>query len=283
MYYLIFYSFFTSFPFLYFYFNINIIKELTYLDFLFSYEFIFFFCLGFFIKFPVYFLHFWLPKVHVESPTTGRILLAGILLKFGTLGISRLLGSLFFFKNFYIIFIALLGMIFCCLICFFQRDVKSLVAYSSIVHISFLLICFLIFSSYSKVRSLFIIIRHGFTSRIIFFLVGEFFHRSITRIIYYFNRFFLRSINFCVIFSIFFFFNCGIPPRISFYRELLGVIRRISFSVYFFIFFFLYFFFSFYYSLFLLVNSFFGFYFYNISNFIYIYTFSRLFISLFVF
>ena len=101
--YLIFYAIFTSFPFLYIYFKIEDFPILVYIDFILREEYLIFFFLGFLIKFPVFFLHYWLPKAHVESSTVGSILLAGLLLKFGTLGFSRVLGSLLF-NNLLILF-----------------------------------------------------------------------------------------------------------------------------------------------------------------------------------
>jgi NADH-ubiquinone oxidoreductase chain 4 len=98
----------------------------------------------FFIKFPVYFLHFWLPKAHVEAPTSARMLLAGLLLKLGTGGFLRLI---FLLKYQFVggaFFVALLGRFFCSIMCFFQRDLKALAALSSVNHMSFLLLLLLI-------------------------------------------------------------------------------------------------------------------------------------------
>jgi NADH-ubiquinone oxidoreductase chain 4 len=100
-YYLIFYSILTTFPFLFVYFNFDVFLFIIYLDFIFNWEFVFFLILGFIIKFPIYVLHFWLPKAHVESPSSGSILLAGLLLKFGTIGFIRFLGCIYFL-NLYI-------------------------------------------------------------------------------------------------------------------------------------------------------------------------------------
>lgn len=98
-YYLIFYAAFCSFPFLFVYFKSNFLLVFTYYNFVISWEIFFILRLRFIIKFPIYFLHLWLPKAHVEAPTTARILLAGLLLKLGTAGFLRILGSLNFVHN----------------------------------------------------------------------------------------------------------------------------------------------------------------------------------------
>lgn len=98
-YYLIFYAAFCSFPFLFVYFKRRFYFTFAYFDFFISWEIFFILRLRFIIKFPVYFLHLWLPKAHVEAPTTARILLAGLLLKLGTAGFLRILGRINFIHN----------------------------------------------------------------------------------------------------------------------------------------------------------------------------------------
>lgn len=90
-YYLIFYAVFCSSPFLYVYFCRKFCLFFGYYIVVVSYEIVIFLTLCFLVKFPVYFLHLWLPKAHVEAPTTASILLAGLLLKLGTLGYLRLI------------------------------------------------------------------------------------------------------------------------------------------------------------------------------------------------
>jgi NADH:ubiquinone oxidoreductase subunit 4 (subunit M) len=201
--YLIFYSMLTSFPFLLAYLRLDLEFILVYMDFVISEEVLLFFILGFLIKFPIYFLHYWLPKVHVESPTCGRILLAGLLLKFGTLGFVRFLGSIIYINYLLIVYVALLGMLVCRLVCIFQRDSKSLVAYSSIVHMRFLFLMLLFFSLIRKAAAVLMMLAHGYISVVIFYLVGEFFHINMTRLIYYCNRIFRRRIFICLTFSLF--------------------------------------------------------------------------------
>jgi len=253
-YYLIFYAAFCSFPFLFVYFKSNFNLILVYFDFFISWEIIFVLSLSFIIKFPVYFLHLWLPKAHVEAPTTASILLAGLLLKLGTAGFIRILGSLNFIHiNFWFV-VAFLGIILAAFCCVFQSDSKALAAYSSVTHMRFLLFSLLFLLIRGKSSSFMIILAHGYTSTLIFYLIGEFYHSSGRRIIYYINRFFNRSILMAVIFSLVFLSNSGVPPSLSFLAEFITISMGLSFFFLSFIIIFIYFTISFYYSIFLITN-----------------------------
>lgn len=94
--------------------------------------------LAFLVKFPIYFVHSWLPKAHVEAPTPGSIILAAILLKMGGYGIYRVsqITLSIKFNRLLASFIVLIGTILRTVVCIFQSDIKSLVAYSSVSHIT---------------------------------------------------------------------------------------------------------------------------------------------------
>lgn len=220
----------------------------------FKLRFLFFliFCLCFLMKFPIYFFHLWLPKAHVEAPTTARMLLAGLLLKLGTGGFLRIIISIFFLVDLFFFF-SFLGILFCSFICLFQSDSKALAAYSSIVHMRFLFLGLLFFFMSSKLGSVILILGHGYTSTLIFFIIGEFFHFTNRRIIYFFNRFLNSNLFFVVFFFFVFLSNIGIPPSLSFFSEFFIVVCSFFFSFYFFFLIFLYFVISFYYSLYFLV------------------------------
>lgn len=266
-YYLVFYAAFCSFPFLFVYFRRSFNLVLCYYDILLSWEIFFILSLRFIIKFPIYFLHLWLPKAHVEAPTTARILLAGLLLKLGTAGFFRILGRINFIHNNIWVIISFLGIILASFCCVFQRDSKSLAAYSSVTHMGFLLLGLVFISIRGKVSSLILILAHGYTSTLIFYVIGEYYHTSTSRIIYFINRFFNSRIIIGILFSLIFLSNRGVPPSLSFLSEFLIISNRIILFKRMFILVFIYFVISFYYSLFLITNSLIGKNFLNFNTF----------------
>ena len=265
-YYLIFYAAFCSFPFLFVYFKRNFLLVFTYYNFIISWEIFFILRLRFIMKFPIYFLHLWLPKAHVEAPTTARILLAGLLLKLGTAGFLRILGSLSFVHNNVWILIAFLGIILGSFCCVFQSDSKALAAYSSVTHIRFLLLSLVFITIRSKISSVILILAHGYTSTLIFYLIGEFYHTSGRRIIYFISSFFSSRIIIGILFSVVFLSNSGVPPSLSFLSEFLVISNSLLIRKRIFLMIFIYFVVSFYYSLFLITRSLIGKGFYNFNT-----------------
>lgn len=253
-YYLLFYASFCSFPFLYIYFNYDLNFILPYFDKIISWELILFLSLGFIIKFPVYFLHLWLPKAHVEAPTTARILLAGLLLKLGTGGFLRIIKSFSYIHSNYWFLISFLGIVIGSFSCIYQSDTKSLAAYSSITHIGFLLICLVYISMEGKMSSLIIILSHGYTSTLIFYFIGEYYHSSNSRIVYYLNRIFNVSLILGIIFSLTFLSNAGVPPSLRFFAEFISISFGLNLLNFIISILFFYFFFAFYYSIYFITN-----------------------------
>jgi len=142
----------------------------------------------FLVKIPIFSLHLWLPKAHVEAPTIGSIQLAGVLLKLGGYGIKRFITLFKTNSNNNIFVILLFFLLTLAVVTIFQRDNKKFIAYISITHINFLL--FFIFISTDKgseVLSL-ISLSHGICSSSLFFIVGNIYIVSKTRILYFFQR-----------------------------------------------------------------------------------------------
>lgn len=254
----IFYSFFFSLPFLIIIIKLNLLIILNYLKFKINFFYLFLIIIIFLIKIPIYFFHFWLLKVHVEASTPARIILAGLLLKFGTYSISffiRLIN-----KNYLllIIIISITGIIFRNIICLIQRDLKSFLAYSRIVHINFLIFNFIILYKIRKFSRIIIIISHGFISTILFFIIGEIYKYNNSRLFYFIKRIFFSNWKFLLILVIFLLFNLGIPLNLSFFSELKGILSIVNFKNFFIIIIFLYFIYSFFFILFIIINFYIG-------------------------
>lgn len=162
--------------------------------------------------------------------------------------------------------LSLFGIILASFCCVFQRDSKSLAAYSSVTHIRFLLLSLSIVTLRGKVGALIMILAHGYTSTLMFYLIGEFYHVSSRRIIYFINSFIGSRMIFGIIFSLVFLSNRGVPPSLSFLSEFIIIVNRMLVSKLFFFMVFVYFIVAFYYSLFLIVSSLMGKLFINFNN-----------------
>uniref|UniRef100_A0AC35UIJ7 NADH-ubiquinone oxidoreductase chain 4 n=1 Tax=Rhabditophanes sp. KR3021 TaxID=114890 RepID=A0AC35UIJ7_9BILA len=150
--------------------------------------------------------------------------------------------------------------------CIFQRDAKALAAYSSITHIRFLLFSLLFINLTGKTRRLIIIVAHGYTSTLIFYFIGEFYHIRSSRILYFLNSFINSRILIRTFFALAFLSNRGVPPSLSFVAEFITIRRgRILLPLRFYLIF-IYFFVAFYYSLYIIVISFIGKSFINFNN-----------------
>lgn len=256
VYYLIFYSFVFGYLFLFLLLKdlyLNVKSFLVYFSSYFSNLYFFRIILIFLVKFPLFFLHFWLPKIHVEAPTVARILLAGLLLKFGIHGYRRFVFGLISYDLFFLLLFSIIGVFFGLFSCILQRDSKSLVAYSSIFHSNLVFLVYFVGLNYRKNSGFFIMLSHGFISSICFYFVGEVSHCLGLRLLYNNNGFFLRRFIFMNFFNFVFLINRGLPLRYSFFREYFSFLRLINFCLILVVFFYICLFFGFYYNIYLMI------------------------------
>jgi NADH-quinone oxidoreductase subunit M len=143
------------------------------------------FALAFAIKVPLFPLHTWLPDAHVQAPTGGSVILAGVLLKMGTYGLVRY--CIPFFPNaaeqyaWVFAVLAVIGIIYGALVARVQTDAKSLVAYSSVSHLGFVVLGLFAFTMESMQGAIIQMVNHGLSTGALFLLVGMLYERRHTR------------------------------------------------------------------------------------------------------
>nr|QKK69306.1 NADH dehydrogenase subunit 4 [Anterhynchium abdominale] len=141
----------------------------------------------FFVKMPMYIVHIWLPKAHVEAPVYGSMILAGVLLKLGSYGMLRMI-QLFYLNMenvmWYFISLGLVSGVILSMICLIQVDMKMLVAYSSVVHMSLLIASLSSMSKIGFIGSYLMMIGHGLCSSGLFYIVNISYSRVSSRLIY---------------------------------------------------------------------------------------------------
>jgi len=184
----------------------------------FLFSFIVFTCFS--VKLPIYGLHFWLPIAHVEAPTFGSIILAGVLLKLGGVGLVRIRSfvEVFLLKSVllsYLVFFLSVVTIICC----FQSDFKRLIAYSSVSHIIRVPLLFLRRSVFRFKSLILVIFFHGLSSPVLFILVGILYSIFSSRQLIVIRGLLLISPLLRFILVLAFFFTISAPPFPSFVSE----------------------------------------------------------------
>lgn len=143
------------------------------------------FAFSFAIKVPLFPLHTWLPDAHVQAPTAGSVILAGVLLKMGTYGLVRFCLPLFPYAAVYfapfICTLAVIGIIYGALVAMVQTDMKKLVAYSSVSHLGFVVLGIFALTPESVQGAVIQMINHGLSTGALFLLVGMIYERTHTR------------------------------------------------------------------------------------------------------
>lgn len=155
-------------------------------DFLNAQTLLFFaFALAFAIKVPAFPVHTWLPDAHVEAPTPGSVILAGVMLKMGTYGFMRWVIPLFpeaaEHWAWLFLLIGVVGIIYGALVAMVQPDIKKLVAYSSVSHMGYILMGLFTFNVYGMHGGLFQMLSHGISTGALFILIGMIYERTHSR------------------------------------------------------------------------------------------------------
>ncbi len=145
------------------------------------------FAVAFAVKVPMFPLHTWLPDAHTEAPTAGSVILAGVLLKMGTFGFFRYAIPLFpeaalAFRP-AIAALAVVGIVYGALMCLVQKDMKRLVAYSSVSHLGFVMLGMMALTAEGLTGSVYQMLNHGVSTGGLFLLVGLLYERRHTRLI----------------------------------------------------------------------------------------------------
>nr|AIW06369.1 NADH dehydrogenase subunit 4 [Cheilomenes sexmaculata]QUQ05613.1 NADH dehydrogenase subunit 4 [Cheilomenes sexmaculata]QXM14776.1 NADH dehydrogenase subunit 4 [Cheilomenes sexmaculata] len=235
--YMFFYTIMASLPMMLFVFYYYYLHSSFSMNFIFysldSFILYFMMIMVFLVKLPMFLFHLWLPKAHVEASVAGSMVLAGVMLKLGSYGLIRfmmLFVSVGLKINWILINLSLLGGIIISLTCLRQSDLKSLIAYSSVVHMGLMLSGFLTLNIWGFLGTLIMMLAHGLCSSGLFVLVNINYERFFSRSIYV-NKGLLNIMPFM---SLFWFllviFNMAAPPSLNLLGEILLISSMISYS-----------------------------------------------------
>jgi NADH-quinone oxidoreductase subunit M len=183
----------------------------------------FLFFIGFSIKIPMFPFHLWLPEAHVEAPTLGSVILAGILLKLGGYGMLRFLLPIFPQQSLthhnFVFLICLISVLYSSFIGLCQLDLKKIIAYSSITHMNFSVAGLFSNDILGLQGAIYSMFSHGFISAALFLLVGSLYERYKTRLIAYYGGLILTMPMYSFFLFLFSIANVGIPPFSGFISE----------------------------------------------------------------
>ena len=186
------------------------------------------FALAFAVKVPMFPLHTWLPDAHVEAPTGGSVILAGVLLKFGTYGFLRFAMPLFpdamAAATPLIVTLAVIGILYGAAVAMVQPDLKKLVAYSSVSHLGFVMLGLFALNVTGIEGAIYQMLNHGLSTGALFLLVGMIYERRHTRAIADFGGLWRPLPRYSAVFLVVMFSSVGLPGLNGFVGELLILI-----------------------------------------------------------
>ncbi len=186
------------------------------------------FLASFAVKMPMWPVHTWLPDAHVEAPTAGSVILAGILLKMGGYGFIRYSLPMFPEASHYfaplVFTLSVVAIIYTSLVALVQQDIKKLIAYSSVAHMGFVTMGIFTMNEQGLQGAMFLMISHGFVSGALFLCVGVIYDRMHTREIAAYGGLVNRMPLYATVMMIFTMANIGLPGTSGFVGEFLTML-----------------------------------------------------------
>ena len=186
------------------------------------------FFIAFAIKVPMWPFHTWLPDAHVEAPTAGSVLLAGVLLKMGGYALIRFNLSLFPDASLswapYIMVLSVIAAIYGALVALVQPDLKKLIAYSSVSHMAFVTMGIFAFNMQGMYGAMIVMLSHGFVTSALFLCVGIIYDRAHSREISAFGGLATRMPVYASLFGVFMLASIGLPGLSNFVGEFLAIL-----------------------------------------------------------